>query len=952
MFNSNSKTPEEVKFSVVATKYRRWLESEIQLSASRLSDKLLDIGSVQYRNQYMNLRNVYDAQQAGFMQRAREATRGLIKPYIDIHSVAEYVSVGEAYLTTRSAGRINHYARADSAIKGEYSLELPPTDAERFPIIVPLLGRSNLVFEANPMQVQGTLRNILCGVLQASSMAQLEIVYYDAEITGTMAPFVRAGINAAVMRKVDSLGDMLSDSRNVLESNQNVSGNSAEGLLGYRKQRGSVSGVLRLNVILGLPTDLHVQEVELLSHLMRNGPKNGVSFIIASASFPSTFVPSAVADVFSLGLASPSETYVYQTPEHNQGSNVPTASLASISERMLVWKWSRYSTMYACLHAEIPTEAFDMLIATVNARFDREKLPPVYLGDIDTEKGLWQRSSATELKCIIGANGDSSTELVLASDGEDFHHALITGEKGMGKSTLIATIIFGLCQRYGPDELQLYLMDLKNGLDMKTFTNIDKEDFLPHIRAVVLNNDIDACHHVLLHLEQEFVRRASAFGNSKSIAEYRKANPQATMPRILVVIDEFQQLFIQGSNNHSEDADILYKIATQGRAYGIHLILASHGITSMSAYNWNISTFWAQFDIRIGFRNSPDVAAAVFSSKNTAISLLRSKGQAIINTLSGNNTADNRHFVVATCEAEQSKRQYLMWSAAKEYVEPPRVFCKDALAPLHSIVPYLRTMQERSALDNTHKEFIIGMGFGVSNHPVTANFSMLPGNHIAIVGDANLANTSMRIGIMQTLILSLALTHRRQEVLFYILDWPELSVQEQERFTLWTSLLHSLGYKVNDLSKKSMEETLQHMADSLEEPSGIRQYIVSFSMDRHQLIDRTAQNNLAKVIQFGPSSGVHFIGAWSTPSLFTGMLGGAAQYVHYRIALNMNAQYTQTFVGNPHLQRRGTVYDRAMFARITSNATTQDIVPIEWVTEHSAKSITEVVSSMRHEGNE
>ena len=943
MFNSKSKTPEEIRYSVAATKYRRWLESEIQLSGSRLHDRLLDMSSVQYRSQHMNLRKEYEAQQASIVQRATEAASGLLKPYVDIHSVAEYVSVGEAYFATRSAGGINPYAMTASDLRGEYSLELPSSDAQRFPIIVPLMGRGNLVFEASPLQVQGTLRSIVCGVLNASSMAQLEIVYYDAEITGTMAPFVRAGINAAILKKSDSLGDMLNDSRNVLESNQNVSGNSAEGLLGYRKQRGSVAGVLRLNVILGLPTDLHAQDVELLSHLMRNGPKNGVSFIIASASFPTAFAPNMMADVFSLSLASPRETYIYEAPEQSRGSNVPTASLAQTGERVLVWKWSRYSAMYALLNAEIAAEAVDSLVVTANARFDREKLPPVYLGDIDTEKDMWQRSSATELKCIIGANGDTPTELVLASDGENFHHALITGEKGMGKSTLIATIIFGLCQRYAPEELQLYLMDLKNGLDMKAFTNIDKEDFLPHIRAVVLNNDIDACHHVLVHLEQEFVRRASAFGNSKSISEYRKANPQATMPRILVVIDEFQQLFIQGSSHHSEDADILYKIATQGRAYGIHLILASHGITSMSAYNWNISTFWAQFDIRLGFRNSPDVAAAVFSSKNTAISLLRSKGQAIINTLSGNNTADNRHFVVATCEAEQNTRQYRMWSAAKDYVEPPRIFCKDALAPLHSVVPYLRTMQERSALHNAHKEFIIGMGFGVSNLPATASFSMLPGNHMAIVGDANLANTSMRIGIMQTLILSLALAHQRQEVLFYVLDWPELSAEEEERFALWTTLLHSLGFKINDLSKRNFEEFLQHMADNLEGSSGIRQYIVSFNMDRHQLIDRTAQNNLAKIIQFGPSSGVHFIAAWSTPSLFAGMLGGAAQFVHFRMALNMNAQYTQTFVGNPHLQRRGTVYDRAMFARITSNATPQDIVPLEWVTEHSAKSIVEAV---------
>ena len=53
--------------------------------------------------------------------------------------------------------------------------------------------------------------------------------------------------------------------------------------------------------------------------------------------------------------------------------------------------------------------------------------------------------------------GDKSTNL----------HAFITGVTGSGKTTLLNNIITGIAQKYTSDEIQLYLMDYKDGVEFQ-----------------------------------------------------------------------------------------------------------------------------------------------------------------------------------------------------------------------------------------------------------------------------------------------------------------------------------------------------------------------------------------------------------------------------------------------------------------------------------------------------
>ncbi len=56
----------------------------------------------------------------------------------------------------------------------------------------------------------------------------------------------------------------------------------------------------------------------------------------------------------------------------------------------------------------------------------------------------------------------------LGFDSSDHAGALLVGRPGSGKSTLLHAYIGGLTTLYGPAEVELYLIDFKEGVEFKS----------------------------------------------------------------------------------------------------------------------------------------------------------------------------------------------------------------------------------------------------------------------------------------------------------------------------------------------------------------------------------------------------------------------------------------------------------------------------------------------------
>src|SRR5207245_9777161 len=121
-------------------------------------------------------------------------------------------------------------------------------------------------------------------------------------------------------------------------------------------------------------------------------------------------------------------------------------------------------------------------------------------------------------------------------------HALVAGKTGSGKSTLLHALITNLALHYGPDEVELYLIDFKKGVEFKTYAT----HALPHARVVAVESEREFGLSVLQRLDAELKRRGDLFraAGVQDVASYRDSEKAAhgrgsALPRLLLIVDEF-----------------------------------------------------------------------------------------------------------------------------------------------------------------------------------------------------------------------------------------------------------------------------------------------------------------------------------------------------------------------------------------------------------------------------
>ncbi len=177
------------------------------------------------------------------------------------------------------------------------------------------------------------------------------------------------------------------------------------------------------------------------------------------------------------------------------------------------------------------------------------------------------------MKIPVGiGDGDNIVNITIGEGSS--HHGLIAGATGSGKSTLLHTLIMSSMLHYSPDQLHLYLMDFKSGTEFKIYESVK----LPHIQLLALDAMQEFGESILENLVAEMEHRGSMFKDAgqTSLKGYTQATGQP-LPRILVIMDEFQILFNDATNRKvaMNCAELTKRIVTEGRAFGIHLLMAT-----------------------------------------------------------------------------------------------------------------------------------------------------------------------------------------------------------------------------------------------------------------------------------------------------------------------------------------------------------------------------------------
>ncbi|EDZ62780.1 FtsK/SpoIIIE family, putative [Sulfurimonas gotlandica GD1] len=292
-------------------------------------------------------------------------------------------------------------------------------------------------------------------------------------------------------------------------------------------------------------------------------------------------------------------------------------------------------------------DELNKLLNNINDFYAKESQIKSEIDELWDENAFWQSNSTDGLKIPIG--WDINQEKVYFKIGFDDseHHTLIGGRSGSGKSNLLHVMIQNIAYFYPPDEVELFLLDYKEGVEFNSYVSPP----LLHSSLIAIHSDINYGQTFLEYIIEEKNKRSQLFKNEKvkDFKEYRESNN--TLSRLVIIIDEFQVLF--SIKNSKRIEDLFNEILRKGRSYGIHLILSTQTLKGIEAIS--ISQLKSQIGNRIALVMSEEDSMSILSTQNVEAARLKGKPEVIYNDMGGVRDGNKKSFIPYASRKNQDK---------------------------------------------------------------------------------------------------------------------------------------------------------------------------------------------------------------------------------------------------------------------------------------------------------
>lgn len=277
---------------------------------------------------------------------------------------------------------------------------------------------------------------------------------------------------------------------------------------------------------------------------------------------------------------------------------------------------------------KLPNERdLNSFLEAVNSFYKEDSQIKYDISDLLNENEFWSKNSINGIQIPIAKDMSEKTINFEIGSIESEHHTLIGGRSGSGKSNLLHAMIISSCFYYPPSELELFLLDYKEGVEFNAYTN----PVLNHASLVAIHSDIQYGSSFLEYIIEVKNKRADLFKKVevKDFKEYREKTKKA-LARILIVIDEFQVLL---SDTRAINIQKLFvEILRKGRSYGIHLILSTQSLRGMQV---DIGEMKGQIGNRIALIMGLEDSHNVLNVSNDAAASLKGKPYGIFNFCGG-----------------------------------------------------------------------------------------------------------------------------------------------------------------------------------------------------------------------------------------------------------------------------------------------------------------------------
>ncbi|WP_437187491.1 FtsK/SpoIIIE domain-containing protein [Planctomicrobium sp. SH668] len=537
---------------------------------------------------------------------------------------------------------------------------------------------------------------------------------------------------------------------------------------------------------------------------------------------------------------------------------------------------------------------------------------------------IWSKDSRSELVIPVGRAGATKLQQMRLGKGTS-QHMLVAGKTGSGKSTFLHILITNLSLYYSPNEVNFFLIDFKKGVEFKDYATHQ----LPHANVIAIESDREFGVSALQRLGEILQHRGELFRQHgvQDIAGYRNAT-NLQLPRILLVVDEFQEFFVEDDKISHQAALLLDRLVRQGRAFGIHVVLGSQ--TLGGAYSLARSTL-GQVAVRVALQCSESDAHLILSEENSAARLLTRPGEAIYNDANGM-VEGNHPFQIAWLsdlerESALNEMQQRL-SGAGIAQQSTLVFegnIPSDLSRNRDLLLSIADFTKRTASVHTPT---IWLGDAVEIAPATSiTFHRQSGGNLLIVGQ----DASAALGVMSAAFIALAaaVSPNEEANTLFVLDGSHEGTAEAES---WKNLTQKLPFHSQQIPQAEVAPFLQAVTTELQRrldendaqaPSMfIFVYHVARFRDLRKADDDFGMSGFgmgqaekppqpgklfADLLSQGPSVGIHLI-VWcdSYNNLDRWFSRQSMREMELRIAFQMNASDSSNFIDSPAASRLGT----------------------------------------------
>jgi DNA segregation ATPase FtsK/SpoIIIE-like protein len=664
---------------------------------------------------------------------------------------------------------------------------------------------------------------------------------------------------------------------------------------------------------------------------------------VVVANFPANFTETSARRLASIA-ASGARCGVYVIVSIDTSQHMPSnfnvadiekhATTLVLKDGVYTWSDPEFGKWPLTVEKPPSDEVFTQVIQRVGKGAKAAKRVEVPFDRVaPKEEEWWTGSTASEVLAPLGPAGAKKLQYMKLGKGTS-QHALIAGKTGSGKSTLMHALITSLALNYSPNEIQFYLIDFKKGVEFKLYDHYK----LPHARVIAIESEREFGLSVLEQLDRELKRRGDLFREFavQDVAGFRQSGNGEPMPRILLIIDEFQEIFVEDDKIAQDAALILDRLVRQGRAFGMHVLLGSQ--TLGGSYSLPRATM-GQMAVRVALQCNEADSSLILSEDNTAARLLTRPGEAIYNDANGM-VAGNNPFQVVFLNDERRER-YLgalrrLADRRTDIPALPRIVFdgNEAADPAgNTMLAELLDHGTVGGKSNTPPLAWLGDAIAIKD-PTAAIFRRQGGANLLIVGQRE----DLGVSLLAMSIVSLAATHDPHSggglgrAARFVVFEP--AIAEEKPDILLANLAPSLPHETEMVGRLGVGDAIQRLANEVRRRiddqvlDGEAVYVVIRDLARFRELRRneadfgyssfggeqkaTPAQNLVTLLKDGPPVGVHVL-IWcdSLTNLQRTFERGTLKEFELRVLFQMSGSDSSQLVDSPAAVKLGP--QRALF---------------------------------------